>query len=204
MIARPLRWAGALEACNPLPGRRRRARRQGRRVPRHSRRRRPGRAGGVLRPRGRRRARVPRHHGDAREARDDRGSRAAPPTRCSCRSRSAAASARWRTPRRCSTRAPTRSRSTRPRCTPGVDRRARELGSQCVVLAIDAKARHCCRRRRPRRSVAGLGGLLRRRAHADRPRHRRVGARGASSAGRGRSCSRAWTATAPTTAMTSR
>ena len=40
---------------------------------------------------------------------------AGPPTRCSSRSRSAAASARWPTPRRCSTPGPTRSRSTRPR-----------------------------------------------------------------------------------------
>ena len=41
----------------------------------------------------------------------------APPTRCSSRSRSAAGSARSPTPRRCSTPAPTRSRSTRRRCS---------------------------------------------------------------------------------------
>ncbi len=52
------------------------------------------------------------------------------------------------------------------------------FGAQCVVLAIDAKAR----------DSGALGGVPRRRAHAHRPRRRRVGARGASSAGRGRSC----------------
>ncbi len=70
-------------------------------------------------------------------------SRAAPPTRCSCRSRSAAASARSPTPRRCSTRAPTRSRSTPPRSQRPelLDELADVFGAQCVVLAIDAKAR---------------------------------------------------------------
>ena len=65
---------------------------------------------------GRRRARLPRHHGDLGQARRRwSSSPAGPPTRCSCRSRSAAACARWPTPTPCSTRAPTRSRSTPPR-----------------------------------------------------------------------------------------
>ena len=48
-------------------------------------------------------------------ARRSSTSRVGRPTRCSSRSRSAAGSARWPTPRRCSTPAPTRCRSTRPR-----------------------------------------------------------------------------------------
>ena len=74
-----------------------------------------------------------------------------------------------------------------------IDELADRFGAQCVVLAIDAKRE---RRRRGRSSwPAGA-----RRPGATRWRGR---AR-APSAGRGRSCSRAWTATAPTTATTSR
>jgi phosphoribosylformimino-5-aminoimidazole carboxamide ribonucleotide (ProFAR) isomerase len=64
--------AEALAACgqgrceggprDPVPRRRRRARREGRQLRRPPRRRRPRRAGRALRRRGRRRARVPRHH----------------------------------------------------------------------------------------------------------------------------------------------
>ena len=49
-----------------------------------------------------------------------------------------------------------------------LDELAARFGAQCVVLAIDAKAR-------PRRR---LGRARARRAHRDRPRRRRVGARG--------------------------
>ena len=116
---------------------------------------------------------------------------AARPTTCSSRSRSAAASARSRTPRRCSTPAPTRSRSTRPRCARPelIDELATRFGAQCVVLAIDAK-----------RPVAAAGGRPTWPAGA-RPTGRDAvaWAREGASAARGRSCSRAWTATAPTT-----
>ena len=55
------------------------------------------------------------------------------------------------------------------------------FGAQCVVLAIDAKARTGAAGRR-------LGGLRRRRAHRDRHRRRRSGRARASSAAPGRSC----------------
>ena len=56
-------------------------------------------------------------------------------------SRSAAGSARWPTRRPCSTRAPTRSASTRPRSRgpSWSSELAERFGAQCVVLAIDAK-----------------------------------------------------------------
>ena len=73
-----------------------------------------------------------------------------------------------------------------------IDELADRFGAQCVVLAIDA------------RRAAVVGGLRRGRAHGDRARRGGVGARGRPSAGRGRSCSRAWIATAPATATTSR
>ena len=127
---------------DPLPRRGQGPRGQGRRVREPARRRRPGGAGGALPGRGRRRDRLPRHHGVAREARDrGRSSRAAAPTTCSSRSRSAAACARWTTPRRCSTPGPTRCRSTRPRWR-GPEllvELAEVFGAQCVVLAIDAR-----------------------------------------------------------------
>ena len=69
----------AAQPRHPLPRRRQGPRRQGHELRRHPRRRRPGRAGGALRGRGRRRARLPRHHRVARGARDDR--RAGPPHR---------------------------------------------------------------------------------------------------------------------------
>ena len=49
------------------------------------------------------------------------------------------------------------------------------FGAQCVVLAIDAK----------RGATTVLGGVRRRRAHADGPRRRRVGARGRRARGGG-------------------
>ena len=73
------READALQARDPLPRRRRRARGQGSRVRRPARRRRSGRAGGALR-RGRgRRARAARHHRHLRQARH--GGRAGAPGR---------------------------------------------------------------------------------------------------------------------------
>ena len=84
----------ALQAHHPLHGRRRRPRRQGHALHRHPRRRGPGGARRLLRRARRRRADLPRHHGDLRQARRPWSSwRAARPTRCSSRSRSAAACA---------------------------------------------------------------------------------------------------------------
>ena len=102
---------------------------------------------------------------------------------------------RWRTPTRSSTRAPTRSASTRPRSSPAADRRAREGLRRAVRRARDR------RQEAPRRH---LRGLRRRRAHPHRQGRHRLGAKKASSAERGRSCSPAWTATAPRTATSSR
>ena len=110
---------------------------------------------------------------------------AAPPMRCSCPSPSAAASARWPMPRPCSTRAPTRSRSTPPPSQRPelLDELADVFGAQCVVLAIDAKAVRP-QRAPPKTRQPTLGGLPRRRAHLHRPRRGRVGPRGRR-AGRG-------------------
>ena len=92
------------------------------------------------------------------------------PSRSTSRSRSVAASARWRMPAAC--------------CGPGADKVsvntaavqrpeligeiAAEFGSQCVVCAIDAKRRSECRRCRVR-------GLRPRWSDADRHRRRGVG-----------------------------
>ena len=76
-----------------------------------------------------------------------------------------------------------------------LDELADSFGAQCVVLAIDAKAAHG--------ATAAGGATWQAAASADRTRRRRLGARGASSAAPARSCSRAWTATAPPTATTS-
>ena len=62
---------------DPVPRRRRRARGQGRELPRAARRRRPGRAGPAVRRRGRRRADLPRHLRLARGPRDHDGDRLA-------------------------------------------------------------------------------------------------------------------------------
>ena len=64
------------------------------------------------------------------------------------------------------------------------------FGAQCVVLAVDARRG---RRRRLRR-------VRERRAHAGGTRRASPGPARVWSAGRGRYCSRAWTATAPRTA----
>ena len=103
-------------------------------------------------------------------------SRAAPPTRCSSRSRSAAASARSPTRRPCSTPGADKvsvnsAAVARPEL---IDELADVFGAQCVVLAIDAK-----------RAGRRLGGLRRRRPHADRARRGRVGARGRRARGGG-------------------
>ncbi|WDT78293.1 MAG: HisA/HisF-related TIM barrel protein [Candidatus Manganitrophus sp.] len=68
---------------------------------------------------GRRRTRVPRHHGQFRRPRRDaaRMVRRRSPSRCSSRSPSAAACAAWRTSAACWWRAPTRCRSTPPPCS---------------------------------------------------------------------------------------
>ena len=59
-----------------------------------------------------------------------------------------------------------------------LDELAATFGAQCVVLAIDAKARE----------ESGLGGVRRRRPDADRPRRGRSGRARAWSAAQGRSC----------------
>ena len=74
-----------------------------------------------------------------------------------------------------------------------IDELADRFGAQCVVLAIDAKA-----------SGDVVGGLRGRRAHGDRARRGGVGAGGDRARGGGDPARRAWTATAPTTATTSR
>ena len=73
---------------------------------------------------------------------------------------------------------------------------AERFGSQCIVVAIDAQTRA------PPERAAALGGLHPRRPHADRARRGRVGAPHGATAP-ARSCSPAWTATAPRTATTS-
>ena len=87
---------------------------------------------------------APRHDGRRR--------RRAPPSRCSSRSPSAAASARSTTPAGCCGPAPTRCRSTPRRSTgpSSIAEIADEFGAQCVVVAIDARRRR--RRRRAGRS----------------------------------------------------
>ena len=78
-----------------------------------------------------------------------------------------------------------------------IDELAGTFGAQCVVLAIDAK------RRAEGDFLMGYG-MRTSRAGAHRPVAMRWrGHRRAWSAARGRSCSRAWTATAPATATTS-
>ena len=65
-----------------------------------------------------------------------------------------------------------------------IDELAGVFGAQCVVLAIDAKARAGARRG-DERLRARLGGLPRGRAHAHRPRRGRVGERGRRAGRRG-------------------
>ena len=77
-----------------------------------------------------------------------------------------------------------------------IDELAEQFGSQCVVLAIDAK-------RARRRPSAGWEVFVAGGRTPTGPRRGRRGRARASSAGRGRSCSRAWTATARTPATTS-
>ena len=81
-----------------------------------------------------------------------------------------------------------------------IDELAEVFGAQCVVLAIDAKATHAGAGRR-----GPVAGRPTSRAGARRPAATSsTGRARASSAERGRSCSRAWTATARATATTSR
>ena len=81
----------------------------------------------------------------------------------------------------------------------------------CGIPALFEEAsgtlRRAVHRRRDRRQADGagsLGSLHARRAHADRPRRRRMGARGRGDAAPARSCSPAWTATARARASTLR
>ena len=141
----------------------------------------PGRGGAGLRRAGRRRARLPRHHRVARGPRHHAGRGArGPPRASSCRSPWAAACAARGHPH-----AAARGRrqglaqhrgAGAPRA--GRARRRARFGSQCIVVAIDAK-------REPARPARALGRLHARRPPARGPRRRGVGARGRS-ARRGR------------------
>ena len=117
---------------------------QGRQLRGPARRRRPGRAGLPLRPRGRRRARLPRHHRQPRGARDDRRARPAHGRGgvhpLHHRRRPALGGGH---PRRCSPPAPTRSslNSAAVRDPELITRASARFGAQCIVVAIDAKRR---------------------------------------------------------------
>ena len=78
-----------------------------------------------------------------------------------------------------------------------IDELAGTFGAQCVVLAIDAK------RRAEGGFFTGYGMRTSREGARPPVATRWRGRRRASSAARERSCSRAWTATAPATATTS-
>ena len=103
---------------------------------------------------------------------------------------------------------------------PGGARRGRRQGVGELRRAGSARAARRARRASSARSAScsrstprpapgtarrtTLGGVRRRRAHADAGATSSSGRARASSGARGRSCSRAWTATAPATATTSR
>ena len=127
------------------------------------------------------------------DARDDRRAGArAPPTASSSRSRSAAASARSRTPRRCSRRRRQGlGQHGRARPPGAAERAADHFGAQCVVVAIDAK------RTRTRAPIALGWSYVNGGRAADRDATPSPGRARRSSAAPGRSCSPAWTATAP-------
>ena len=187
----------AREKNHSLPRRDRRPRRQGRELRRPARRRRPGRDRRALQRAGRRRADLPRHHGHQRRPRPD------PAHRRGGRRRGLhPAHRRWRrahaspTCGACSTPAPTRSASTRRRCPiRSVIRDASaKYGAQCIVVAIDAKRRDGA----PGWEVYTHGGR-----RNTGTRRRRSGRGGWPSRAPARSCSPAWTATAPGAASTS-
>ena len=161
-----------------MPRRRCRPRRQGRRLRRSARRRR-SRSSSPCRydAGGRRRACVPRHHRDVRQAR----------ARSSTLARRTAddvfvpftigggirsvADAQAVLDAGADKVSVNSAALGRPEL---IDELASTFGAQCVVLAIDAKA--------PRRRLGGVRG---RRAHGDRPRRGRLGARGIRARGRG-------------------
>ena len=166
------RWtADAAAPGHPLPRRRQGPRGQGRRVRRPPRRRRPRRAGRPLPGRGRRRDRLPRHHGLARAARD--GRRAGPPLR-----------------RRRLHPVHDRRRRALGRGRPGRARRRRRQGVGQLRRGRAARAarrdgRRCsapsawCWRSTPAARLDGDYERLRRgRPQAGRARRGRVGARG--------------------------
>ena len=142
--ARPLRWGRAPQARDPLPGRRRAA--AWSRASNSS-----TSATPATRSSWRRtttaKARMswcswisPRRTSGARRSWSSRGARR---TRCSCRSRSAAGSARWQDAQAVldagADKVSVNSAALqRPEL---IDELARVFGTQCVVLAIDAKAR---------------------------------------------------------------
>ena len=139
-----------------------------------ARRRRPGRARRRLLRRGRRRARLPRHQGDARGARHARRARrAASPSGSRSRSPSAAAFARSRTRTRC--------------CAAGADKVAvNSAALERPELLDRARRARSARRRSSSRSTPRAGACARAPARPRRaPRRGRVGARGAG-ARRGR------------------
>ena len=82
-----------------------------------------------------------------------------------------------------------------------IDELAQRFGAQCVVLAVDAKQGAADADARTRRSPGRRTSRAGARRPAATPSH---GSVRPWSAGRARSCSRAWTATARTTATTCR
>ena len=169
-------------AHHPVPRREGRARRQGRQLRRPARRRRSGRGRRALR---RRRAPTSSRFLDITASHEERGIILDVVARTAETLLHAAHRRRRRAHDRGHPRAAQRGRRQ------GVDqhrrgRRARSssrdaaerFGTQCIVVAIDAK--------RVRRRA--LGGVHARRAHADRARRGRVGARAWRRSARARSC----------------
>ena len=102
-----------------------------------------------------------------------------------------AASARWRTPKRCWPRARRRSRSIPPRSPTRqlIDALSARFGAQCVVVGIDSQTVR-------RRTIACSSSPAMRPARATRRATPSTGCARCSSAAPARSCSTAWRATA--------
>ena len=187
---------------HPVPRRPRRARGQGRQLRRPARRRRPGRAGRALRRRGRRRARLPRHHRLARAPRHHR--RARGPLR---RAGLHPVHDRRRPGER-GRRAP----DPRGRRRQGHHEHGRRRGPR-PRAALRRALRCAVHRGGDRRASACRGAGKGRRRRAGRSTCTAAARQRASTRWPGRcarpswapasSCSRAWTATAPSTATTS-
>ena len=154
----------------------------------------------LLRRGRRRRARLPRHHRHARgAAHHARGRHAHRRGGASSRTRSAAACARRPTSARCSRRAADKISLN----SAAVRRPELITDDEPASTARSASSWRSTPAACPATGRA-LGGLHQRRTHQHRARRRRVGRPRPSAAAPARSCSRAWTATAPRTATTSR